>query len=613
MGNGITKNSGNTSASVVSSDQVPGDIHGNSFMYVPIAIAFNKSPMGTVLSSKTPFFSLFGAAINANQATSSSMPSFHLLNELMGPQSSGCTVKSSCSFAAAPLLQATPTRSSMYGRFFNSSGTASTIANQLAGRPFMSGMLDRSFSSSSSFVSHQPSVSHLMVEHGAMSSRRCNERPIDKFLDASASKLDFRVPHNKLLSEGPTEASVMDSSSNGNHHSPPSHNVQWTQGMAGEDRFQVALSEEHGWVFVGIYDGFIGPDATDYLFANLHVAVHHALKGVLWDNIQCNEPATTADHLFFLDGGNHSPEFDRKPAKRGRTEHREADNSATSGGNLPMHDKVLKALEQALRETEEAFFEAAEQGAADNPEIGLMGSCVLVMLMKGEDVYVMNVGDSRAMLVSRREPSRNNIHGKVVAQDLQQSKTKIMHSHDMGGLQSVQLNAEHNTSVEEEVKRIKGEHLDDRNAIIYGKVKGKLSVTRAFGAGYLKEPKWNNRLLASFKIDYIGEEPYINCIPSLCHHRIGPNDKFLVLSSDGLYQYFTNKEVVNMVEMFTAMFPEGNPAHHLVVELLLRAARKAGMDYDELLKIPHYERRMYHDDVSVIVISFKGGMWRSSV
>jgi hypothetical protein len=71
-------------------------------------------------------------------------------------------------------------------------------------------------------------------------------------------------------------------------------------------------------------------------------------------------------------------------------------------------------------------------------------------------------------------------------------------------------------------------------------------------------------------------DPYLNCIPSLCHHQIGPEDKFLVLSSDGLYQYFTNKEVVDQVQMFTAANPEGDPAQHLVRELLLRAARKAG-------------------------------------
>jgi hypothetical protein len=61
--------------------------------------------------------------------------------------------------------------------------------------------------------------------------------------------------------------------------------------MTGEDQFHVAVSEERGWVFVGIYDGFNGPDATDYLFVNLYVAVHSELKGVLWDNIQAGDGA----------------------------------------------------------------------------------------------------------------------------------------------------------------------------------------------------------------------------------------------------------------------------------------------------------------------------------
>lgn len=37
-----------------------------------------------------------------------------------------------------------------------------------------------------------------------------------------------------------------------------------------------------------------------------------------------------------------------------------------------------------------------------------------------------------------------------------------------------------------------------------------------------------------------------------------------------------------------------------------------GMDFHELLDIPHGDRRKYHDDVSVMVISLEGRIWRSS-
>ncbi|KAA8516432.1 hypothetical protein F0562_016725 [Nyssa sinensis] len=42
-------------------------------------------------------------------------------------------------------------------------------------------------------------------------------------------------------------------------------------------------------------------------------------------------------------------------------------------------------------------------------------------------------------------------------------------------------------------------------------------------------------------------------------------------------------------------------------------AKKAGMDFHELLDIPQGDRRRYHDDVSVIIISFEGRIWRSSI
>jgi serine/threonine protein phosphatase PrpC len=94
---------------------------------------------------------------------------------------------------------------------------------------------------------------------------------------------------------------------------------------------------------------------------------------------------------------------------------------------------------------------------------------------------------------------------------------------------------------------------------------------------YFLQPKWNDALLEVFRIDYVGSSPYITCNPSLFHHRLSTRDRFLILSSDGLYQYFTNEEAVAQVETFIATTPEGDPAQHLVEEVLFRAANKAGM------------------------------------
>ena len=63
-----------------------------------------------------------------------------------------------------------------------------------------------------------------------------------------------------------------------------SHNLQWAQRKAGEDRVHVVVFEEHSWVFVGIYDGFSGTDALNYLLSNLYIPMHKELKGLLWDD-----------------------------------------------------------------------------------------------------------------------------------------------------------------------------------------------------------------------------------------------------------------------------------------------------------------------------------------
>ncbi|XP_010920595.1 probable protein phosphatase 2C 23 [Elaeis guineensis] len=432
----------------------------------------------------------------------------------------------------------------------------------------------------------------------------------------------------------------------------PTSSLQWAQGKAGEDRVHVVVSEEHGWVFVGIYDGFNGPDATDYLLSNLYLAVHQELKGLLWeDKYDGSVPYDDSTGEFDITIATSQPgvdgcckegkrrwckgvaeiweekhrrwngEWDRERLELDRKLKEQLSRSSSRGA--ANHKEVLKALSQALRKTEAAYLDIADKMVSENPELALMGSCVLVMLMKGEDVYVMNVGDSRAVLARKVEqPDTQNSVGKVM-QDLERMEEEMVHdleSYDGGdqmdgvpSLAALQLTLDHSTCIEEEVRRIKREHPEDPSAIVNDRVKGSLKVTRAFGAGFLKQPKWNNALLEMFRVDYIGTSPYISCSPHLFHHRLSPKDRFLLLSSDGLYQYFTNEEAVAEVEMFITTTPEGDPAQHLVEVVLFRAARKAGMDFHELLEIPQGVRRQYHDDVSIIVISLEGRIWRSWV
>ncbi|EOA30038.1 hypothetical protein CARUB_v10013141mg [Capsella rubella] len=422
--------------------------------------------------------------------------------------------------------------------------------------------------------------------------------------------------------------------------------IQWAQGKAGEDRVHVILSEENGWLFVGIYDGFSGPDPPDYLLKNLYTAVLNELKGLLWidkaesesknleyyseneeskiekqstvehdsDSVQEKCPVMNGDNVV-CEPSNITSDVKKLQWRcdwEHNSSHESNDNIKTKQKDLETinHKDVLRALQQALKKTEESF----DLMVDENPELALMGSCVLVTLMKGEDVYVMSVGDSRAVLARRPDQGKKKIQ-KELERIKEESplETLFVTEKGLSLLVPVQLNKEHSTSVQEEVTRIKKEHPDDALAIENNRVKGNLKVTRAFGAGFLKQRKWNEALLKMFRINYVGTSPYITCCPSLHHHRLSSRDKFLILSSDGLYEYFSNEEAIFEVDSFISAFPEGDPAQHLVQEVLLRAAKKYGMDFHELLEIPQGDRRKYHDDVSVIVISLEGRIWRSSM
>ncbi|KAK7833531.1 protein phosphatase 2c 29 [Quercus suber] len=454
-----------------------------------------------------------------------------------------------------------------------------------------------------------------------------------------------------------------------------SDNVQWALGKAGEDRVHVVVSEEQGWLFVGIYDGFNGPDAPEFLMDPISgetgtVAVPKKVtfqseEGIevrrrrLWeflaeDDAEDGLDLSGSDRFAFsvddaLRVSNAGSAVSRRwlllsKLKQGLSKHKEGhggrlfpwsvrleekekvevenrveEKSSRSGRKRkegPVdHELVLKALSQALELTELAYLDMTDKVIDTNPELALMGSCLLVVLMRDEDVYVMNVGDSRA-IVAQYEPQEvgssmigSSIEG-IAEESSAVGEKAIKASNETPALAqamrltALQLSTDHSTSIEEEVIRIKNEHPDDKQCIVIMK-------SKRSSQGH-QSPRWNDALLEMFRNEYIGTAPYISCLPSLRHHRLCPRDQFLVLSSDGLYQYLSNQEVVSQVESFMEKFPDGDPAQHLIEELLFRAAKKAGMDFHELLDIPQGDRRKYHDDVTVMVVSLEGRIWKSS-
>ncbi|KAF6137771.1 hypothetical protein GIB67_040479 [Kingdonia uniflora] len=610
---------------------------GHSFCYVrPDTFIGSSSKVHSSSVDETSMFrSISGASISANTSTPLSTSSVDLYNSNSFDRAAA--FESSQSFASIP-LQPVPRYNSLgtgcNGTDNNAKNNGPVPMVSVSGplflgtteRGFLSGPIERGFMSgpldttierdfkrsySHGFKSRSKNGSLGLGLGLSLGLIRVMKSAISKTI--SRGQTSIVAPIKGAMSVKVDTSSELDSAEDETNEIESRNmnmNLQWAQGKAGEDRVHVVISEELGWVFVGIYDGFNGPDAPHYLLSNLYNNVHEELKGLLWEEKCASNISLEKQEVSFeidkaekrsrslkksrskkgLKGAAKKWEegqrrwktkWDRQRLAEVETqlkEHVNNDKSFGGGGGGDSfqtinHTNVLKALSQALRKTEESYLDVADRMVTENPELALMGSCVLVMLMKGEDVYVMNVGDSRAVLAQTAEPpelwlgnnARHDLEmiNEETSNDLE---TDDDYSDGVPNLNALQLTLDHSTCVDEEVERIKNEHRDDPTAVVNDRVKGSLKVTRAFGAGFLKQV----------------------CINLLI-------------------------KAVSEVELFIISSPDGDPAQHLVEEVLFRAAKKAGMEFHELLEIPQGDRRRYHDDVSIIVISLEGRIWRSCV
>ncbi|KAF7834489.1 putative protein phosphatase 2C 40 [Senna tora] len=112
--------------------------------------------------------------------------------------------------------------------------------------------------------------------------------------------------------------------------------LQVAGGAAGEDRVQAVCSEENGWLFCSVYDGFNGQDAADFL------------AGTMYGTIICN--------------------FNVKASSD------------------PSNGVVEKALKGALSKVENDFLYMVENEMEERPDLVSIGSCVLLVLLHGNDL-----------------------------------------------------------------------------------------------------------------------------------------------------------------------------------------------------------------------------------
>ncbi|KAK3441062.1 hypothetical protein EUGRSUZ_B01309 [Eucalyptus grandis] len=368
--------------------------------------------------------------------------------------------------------------------------------------------------------------------------------------------------------------------------------VQVAGGAAGEDRVQAVCSEENGWLYCGIYDGFNGRDAADFLAGTLYDTFTNYFNASLdWESKQeCLKAFDSSDAYgslqYILEDNSYTSHGKNLLSKNCNFENPNPENVMKNAQNFHMNMPsesfqrgVVDCLLHALNQAENDFLYMVEQEMEDRPDLVSVGSCVLVVLLHGNNLYTLSLGDSRAVLATYEQHDNNG------------SKE----------LKAIQLTESHTVDNEVERTRLLGDHPDDSMTISMGKVKGKLKVTRALGVGYLKKIL-NDALMGILSVRDLISPPYVSTIPSVNVHRISKDDHFVIVASDGLFDFFSNDEVVQIVNSYIQCNPSADPAKYIVNQLILRAANSAGFSMEELMKIPPGRRRKYHDDVTVIVI-----------
>lgn len=247
-----------------------------------------------------------------------------------------------------------------------------------------------------------------------------------------------------------------------------------------------------------------------------------------------------------------------------------------------MSNRVLK---EAVKATEDEFLSLVERNLRINPQVASSGSCCLVGVVSGNNLYVANVGDSRVVLGTVKQ-------GKVSA---------------------VRLSEEHNAGIEEVREELKAQHPDDPNIVVLKhdvwRVKGIIQVSRSIGDSYLKKPEFNRDLMFSHTgLPITLKKPVLSAEPAIHERFIVQDDHFLIFASDGLWEQLTDQEAVNIVQSS----PQHGIARKLAKTALQRAAKKREMCYADFRRIEPGVRRYFHDDISVVVVYLDAKAARSS-
>lgn len=309
-----------------------------------------------------------------------------------------------------------------------------------------------------------------------------------------------------------------------------------------EDRYilkEITLNEKKGY-FLGVFDGHGGDALSEYANNNL-------IK-------------------YFLEYYSFTPECENE------------------------NERIIPSIQRAFAKVEEEFRKISyERYIKGEGRLSNVGSCALIGIVFNNKLYLANLGDSKARMFSISDEPKHPYY-----------VTKV--------------STVFNVRKDFEQKRLLKEFPDEEN-IYYCKapgvcyVKGRLQPTRSLGDYYLKFEEFNRHTQTKENRDHYKKEllnfrgPYISSIPEIKVFELTKKDKYLLLASDGLWDFLKSREVSKI------LYREKNQSlrhvsYSLLTDCLTKAAKDSRMDLEKLLSVPEgSKRRRIHDDITLILLS----------
>ncbi|XP_075158467.1 pyruvate dehydrogenase [acetyl-transferring]-phosphatase 1-like protein, mitochondrial [Haematobia irritans] len=380
-----------------------------------------------------------------------------------------------------------------------------------------------------------------------------------------------------------------------------------------DTRTEASFNDKPGFI-CGIFDGHGGPACSQVISKRLlrYIAASIIDRKVLNEQIQkgCNSQT-------FLKCHNDKVDFVKEIKDIYEESFTKYINNLSSQSSKSRSQSIEEAF---LLLDKDMSDEALNKTSMMTMSVAMSGAVAVVAHVEGLDLHLASTGDCTAVLGSQCA--------------------------ETGQWTSKKLNNEHNTDNQQEVQRILSEHPKEESdtAIRGDRLLGQLAPLRALGDFRYK---WSKEEMAKYVVPVFGENfvppnyhtpPYLTARPDVEHHRLTANDKFLVMGSDGLWDFLSPSQVVALVAehlnskiiMEPVKLPSGDVTLQSISDMLAerKAGRKrkpldqnsathlirhalGGTDYgvehskiSYYLSLPQDSVRYYRDDITITVIYF---------